>query len=276
MRIGSSGNNISLSNLKVANVVEEKTDADLEKTDKTVKPDSDESSKIAAKAKPVSFSHGLDRINLIARSFVHQDKEGDEDNYSLRNLKASQKNDSMMAKYNLIINGIIDYRLDRTETLIDSGMAPADAKELAGIEALELSKDVHKKAVDEVNEDHLEKEAKEAKEDIETRTEEVVNKKQEEKQTEAKETKAKEVEANTDINNDEAKSTDVKVTENISEDGKTAQGVQSAVEAGAGEPIAAGSVGVEAGTSVSKDSAPVASADRSGRVVIGEKVDVLV
>ncbi len=270
MKIGSGGSSMSFSNLNVANMAEEKVDVVEEKTEDAVQLDSEESSKDAAEDISANSSHSLGRLNLLARSFVHQEQE-DEDNYSLRNLKASQKNDSMMAKYNLIINGIIDYRLDRTETLIEDGMAPADAKELAGIEALAMGKAAHEKVVDDVNEEHLEEEAKDAKEDIETRTEEVVEKKQEEKKTEAKEAEAKDNEAKTDPDN-----ADAKVSESNPETVNPAQTVQSGVETGSTESIASGSVGVEAGASTAKGSASGNADSRSTSAGTSKKVDVVV
>ena len=271
MKIGSGGSSISFSNLNVANMVEEKADVVEEKTEDAVQPDSEETSNTAVEPKSSGSSHSLGRLNLLARSFVHQEQEGDEDNYSLKNLKASQANSSMMAKYNLIINGIIDYRLDRTETLIEDGMAPADAKELAGIEALAMGKDAHEKVVDDVNEEHLEEEAKEAKEDIETRTEEVVEKKQEEKKTEAKEVEAKDTEAKTDPDN-----ADAKVSESNPETVNPAQTVQKGVEAGSTESIASGSVGVEAMGATAKGSASMNTAGSSTGVGTSKKIDMLV
>ncbi len=265
MKIGSGGSSISFSNLNVANMVEEKADVAEEKTEDGVQPDSEESSKDAAEAISANSSHSLGRLNLLARSFVHQEQE-DEDNYSIKNLKASQANSSMMAKYNLIINGIIDYRLDRTESLMEEGLSTGDAKAIARIEASKFGKQAHEKLVGDVNEDHLEKEAKEIKEDTEKRTEEVVEKKQEEKKTEAKEAEAK-----TDPNN-----ADAKVSESNPETVNPAQTGQSGVEAGSTESIASGSVGVEAGASTAKGAASGNADSSSTSAGTRKKVDVIV
>ncbi|WP_291327010.1 hypothetical protein [Desulfovibrio sp. UCD-KL4C] len=271
MKIGSSGSNISFSNLNITNIAEEKADVIEEKTENAVQSDSEEILNTAVESKSANSSQGLGRLNLIARSFVHQEQEGDEDNYSLRNLKASQANSNMMAKYNLIINGIIDYRLDRTETLIDAGISIEGAKAIAGSEALAMGEAAHEKVVDDVNEKHLEEEAKEAKEDIETRTEEVVEKKQEETKTEAKESEAKDVEAKTDPDNAEAK-----VSESNPETVNPAQTVQSGVESGSTESIASGSVGVEAVSSATEGSVSAETGNSLPNAGTSKKVDMLV
>ena len=271
MKIGSGGSSISFSNLNVANMVEEKADVIEEKTEDAVQPDSEETSNTAVEPKSSGSSHSLGRLNLLARSFVHQEQEGDEDNYSLKNLKASQANSSMMAKYNLIINGIVDYRLDRTESLMEEGLSTGDAKAIARIEASKFGKQAHEKVVDDVNEEHLEEEAKEAKEDIETRTEEVVEKKQEEKKTEAKEAEAKDTEVKTDPDNAGAK-----VSESNPETVNPAQTVQSGVETGSTESIVSGSVGVEAGSSTAKGVASGNADSSSTSAGTSKKVDVVV
>ena len=264
MRIGSDESSISFSNIKVSNLPEEKTED-------TVKPNSEESSKTAVEAKSASSSHRPERLNLLQGSFVHNDGF-DQSKYSEINLKSLRLENTLMTNFTNVIKGVMAYRSVVTEQLIDAGREWFVAKDMAfsgGIK--EIATAAPDKMLGQVTGEEVKEESKEIKEDIENRTEEVIEKKQEETKTEAKEAEAKDAEAKTDP--DKA---DAKVSESNPETVNPAHPVQSGVEAGSTESIASGTVGVEAGTSVSEESAPADMTGSFSSTKIGKKVDVLV
>ncbi|SMF09793.1 hypothetical protein [Desulfovibrio gilichinskyi] len=262
MKIGSSGSNISFSSLNVSNVTKEKTE-------ETVQSNPEDPSKTAVEEKSVSTSRRPERLNLLAGSFVHQ--EADNTKYSTINLKSLRLENTLMTNFTNVIKGVMAYRSAETEKLIAAGKEWFVAKDMAFSDVKTIATDAPGKMLGQATGKEVTEESKEIKEDTEKRTEEVIEKKQEEKKTEAKEAEAKDAEPKTDPNN-----ADAKVSESNPETVNPAQAVQSGVEAGSSESVAAGAAGVEAGTSVSKDATPAGTASRSGRVVIGEKVDVLV
>lgn len=274
MRIGSDESNISFSNINVSNLSEEKTED-------TVQPDSEKSLKTAETKKASSF-HRTERLNLLQGSFVHNGF--DQSKYSEMNLKSLRLENSLMTNFTNVIKGVMAYRSVVTEQLIAGGKEWFVAKDMAFSDIEKIATDAPDKMFGQVTGDELKEESKEIKEDIENRTEEVIDKKQEEKQTEAKETEAEEIKTKTDISNAEADNADdktatdntnMKISESVSETGNPVKGAHSLTEAGNSEPIA-GSVIVEAETSVLIEPAPVNTAGSVGRVVIGGKVNMLV
>ncbi|WP_415717113.1 hypothetical protein [Maridesulfovibrio sp.] len=197
-------------------------------------------------------------MNMMAGSFVHSEGANDADNYSLMNLKGLKSNESLMTKFNSFMVDLVADRLAYTDALIDSGMAPIDAKAVAAAEYEKKGMDAHKKLGDDINEEELEKQAEESKEFNEERTEEVVENKQEEKAEETKET-------------EEKKETEIqeKIAERASE---------SITEANAGEKIHAATgtdtdpgevttTGSENSAQASADETPVRKGSGSGENV---------
>ncbi len=264
MVIGSGGSNISFTNLNVANVAKEKAE-------ETVQLNSEDPSKTAVETKSANTSRKPERLNLLQGSFVHNDGF-DQSKYSEINLKSLRLENTLMTNFTNVIKGVMAYRSVVTEQLIDAGKEWFVAKDMAfsgGIK--EIATAAPDKMLGQVTGEEVKEESKEIKEDIENRTEEAIEKKQEEKKTDAKEAEAKDAEAKTDPDN-----ADAKVSESNPEAVNPAQTVQSGVEAGSTESIASGSVGVEAGASTAKGAASGDAASSSTGAVTRKKVDVLV
>jgi hypothetical protein len=271
MKIGSGGSNISFSGLNIANMAEEKADAIEEKSEETVQLNSEDPSKTAVETKSANTSRRPERLNLLQGSFVHNDGF-DQSKYSEINLKSLRLENTLMTNFTNVIKGVMAYRSVVTEQLIDAGKEWFVAKDMAfsgGIK--EIATAAPDKMLGQVTGEEVKEESKEIKEDIENRTEEAIEKKQEEKKTDAKEAEAKDAEAKTDPDN-----ADAKVSESNPETVNPAQTVQSGVEAGSTESIASGSVGVEVGASTTKGAASGNADSSSTGVRIRKKVDLVV
>lgn len=187
MKIGA--NSTIFNNLKLSDTLEVK--------ESTENSNLDESQNIAADIPKIQPAQKPERLNLLAGNFMRADSDG-EKNYSLLNLKALKAQDSLMVQFNSMITSVVNYRVYRTEELIESGLPPDLAKGIAGGEAKKMGDAASKKIVGDMTEDTLEKEVKEQKEFTEEQIEKVVTEKQEDKAIEAKEEAAKKEESLTE------------------------------------------------------------------------------
>ncbi|WP_291327014.1 hypothetical protein [Desulfovibrio sp. UCD-KL4C] len=267
MRIGSDESSISFLNIKVSNLPEEKTEE--------VKLNSEDSSKTAAETPQNSSSNRPERLNLLQGSFVHNDGF-DLSKYSEINLKSLRLENNLMTNFTNVIKGVMAYRTVVTENLIDAGKEWFVAKDMAFESIKDIATAAPDKMLGQVTGEEVKEEAKEAKEDIESRTEEVIEKKQEETKTEAKESEA-EAKTATDSADDKiaANITDTKASDNITETGNAVQTAQSVTEVGSNESKA-GVIGVKSGAPVSTESTPVDTDNIVSFTGVGKKVDVLV
>ncbi|WP_291327012.1 hypothetical protein [Desulfovibrio sp. UCD-KL4C] len=264
MKIGSSGSNISFSNLNITNIAEEKvsdTVPEVEKENNSDKVSISVSDQLHTENN--EYSKSL-KLNLLSNNFLQKDTQPSK--YIMANMIAMEVEQNIGNRMGNLISASIAERQESFNSLVASGVKPLDAHQQAGgpisAGAVETADTIYDQEIGK----EAERIGEEAKESTEKHTEEVLEKKQEETKTEAQESEAK-----TDPDNAEAK-----ISESSPETVNPAQTVQNGVDVGSTESIASGSVGVEAVSSATKGFVSVEMGNSLPNAGTSKKVDMLV
>jgi len=247
MRIGTTST--FFNNIHLSNTPEEKV------TESTENSDSNESIDKTAYISKIQSTEKPERLNMLSGNFMRADSD-EEKNYSLLNLKALKAQDNLMTQYNSMITSIVNFRVYRTEELIESGMTPDAAKTIASGEAQKMGDSASEKIVVDMKQDSLEKEVKEQKEFTEEQTEKIIAEKQKNTEIEAKEEKAK-------------------IEENLTKGSDPAEESQNSTKTVSIQSAASTTESVTASSS-SSDQPKTDSTTIRNIVKTGENVDVLV